>query len=35
VACVHKGALDISRAREVLGYDPKFDIRKGLMAFLP
>ncbi len=35
VACVQKGALDISRAREVLGYDPKFDIRKGLAAFLP
>jgi nucleoside-diphosphate-sugar epimerase len=35
VACVRKGALDISRAREVLGYDPKFDIRRGLAAFLP
>jgi UDP-glucose 4-epimerase len=35
VACVRKGALDISRAREVLGYDPKYDIRKGLAAFLP
>ncbi len=35
VDCVRKGALDISRAREVLGYNPKFDIRRGLAAFLP
>lgn len=35
VACVQKGALDISRAREVLGYAPKYDIRQGLAAFLP
>ena len=35
VDCVRKGALDISRAREVLGYEPKYDIRKGLAAFLP
>lgn len=30
VACVAKGALDIARARTVLGYSPKFDIRRGL-----
>ena len=27
-----KGALDISRARRVLGYQPKFDLRQGLAA---
>lgn len=27
-----KGALDITRARRVLGYQPKFDLRKGLAA---
>ncbi|HJM51376.1 MAG TPA: NAD(P)-dependent oxidoreductase [Alphaproteobacteria bacterium] len=31
---VAKGALDISRAREVLGYAPKFDIRRGLAAYV-
>ena len=30
VACVAKGALDIARARTVLGYAPKYDIRRGL-----
>jgi len=35
VDCVRKGALDISRARDVLGYSPKFDIRRGLQTFLP
>ncbi|MBT6983201.1 MAG: NAD(P)-dependent oxidoreductase, partial [Rhodospirillaceae bacterium] len=35
VECVQKGALDISRARDALGYDPKYDIRKGLATFLP
>ncbi|MDA1098126.1 MAG: NAD-dependent epimerase/dehydratase family protein [Proteobacteria bacterium] len=34
VDCVQKGALDIRRARDVLGYEPKFDIRRGLAAFL-
>jgi nucleoside-diphosphate-sugar epimerase len=29
---VKKGALIIDRAREVLGYSPRFDIRKGLAA---
>jgi nucleoside-diphosphate-sugar epimerase len=27
-----KGALDITRARRVLGYQPKFDLRQGLAA---
>jgi nucleoside-diphosphate-sugar epimerase len=27
-----KGALDITRARKVLGYQPKFDLRQGLAA---
>ncbi len=27
-----KGALDITRARTVLGYQPKYDLRKGLVA---
>jgi len=35
VDCVRKGALDISRAHDALGYSPKFDIRQGLAAFLP
>ncbi len=30
VACPRKGALDIGRARSVLGYAPRFDIRAGL-----
>ena len=30
VPCPRKGALDISRARNVLGYAPRFDIRSGL-----
>jgi nucleoside-diphosphate-sugar epimerase len=34
VDCVRKGSLDISRAREVLGYNPKYDIGRGLAAFL-
>jgi nucleoside-diphosphate-sugar epimerase len=29
---VNKGALIIDRARDVLGYSPRFDIRKGLAA---
>ncbi|MDE0941211.1 MAG: NAD-dependent epimerase/dehydratase family protein [Alphaproteobacteria bacterium] len=35
VECVQKGALDISRARDALGYAPKYDIRQGLAAFMP
>lgn len=31
---VAKGALDISRAREVLGYAPQFDIRTGLADYV-
>jgi len=27
-----KGALDITRARTVLGYQPKYDLRRGLAA---
>jgi nucleoside-diphosphate-sugar epimerase len=30
VPCPPKGALDISRARSVLGYVPRFDIKSGL-----
>lgn len=33
VECVKKGALDIARARAILGYSPKFDIRRGLESF--
>lgn len=29
-----KGALDITRAREVLGYVPKYDLRRGLAAYI-
>ena len=29
-----KGALDCTRAREVFGYRPRFDIRAGLTAYL-
>ncbi len=31
---VHKGALDISRARAELGYQPRYPIRKGLAAYI-
>jgi len=31
---VRKGALDISRARTELGYDPRFDLRKGLGVYI-
>ncbi|HJP22318.1 MAG: NAD(P)-dependent oxidoreductase [Alphaproteobacteria bacterium] len=31
---VKKGALDISRAREVLGYTPQYDMRRGLEAYV-
>ncbi len=31
---VRKGALDISRARTQLGYEPLFPIRKGLAAYI-
>lgn len=34
VGPVPKGALDISRAREHLGYAPRYDIRAGLAAYL-
>ena len=27
-----KGALDISRARSELGYEPRFDLQKGIEA---
>ncbi|HSB72373.1 MAG TPA: SDR family NAD(P)-dependent oxidoreductase [Candidatus Methylomirabilis sp.] len=29
-----KGALDITRARSVLGYEPKYDLRQGLTAYI-
>jgi nucleoside-diphosphate-sugar epimerase len=29
-----KGALDLSRARSVLGYAPKYDLRRGLEAYI-
>jgi nucleoside-diphosphate-sugar epimerase len=31
---VRKGALDISRARRELGYEPRYDIRAGLAAYV-
>jgi nucleoside-diphosphate-sugar epimerase len=31
---VRKGALDITRARTELGYEPRFPIRKGLAAYV-
>jgi UDP-glucose 4-epimerase len=34
VAIPQKGALDVSRAREVLGYEPRFDMRKGFEAYV-
>jgi nucleoside-diphosphate-sugar epimerase len=34
VPAIRKGALDVTRARDELGYEPKFDIRKGLEAYL-
>ena len=34
IPVVRKGALDISRAREHLGYAPKYDIRAGLTAYI-
>jgi len=29
-----KGTFDLSRAKEELGYTPKYDIRSGIMDFL-
>jgi nucleoside-diphosphate-sugar epimerase len=34
VSAVKKGALDITRARNELGYSPRYDIRSGLEAYL-
>jgi len=34
IELVRKGALDISRAREELGWAPRFDIRSGLAAYI-
>ncbi len=34
VAMVKKGALDISRARRVLEYEPRFDFRAGMADYL-
>lgn len=34
IPAVRKGALDITRAREVLGYRPRFDIRAGLADYI-
>jgi UDP-glucose 4-epimerase len=31
---VRKGALDITRARAELGYEPRFPIKKGLTAYI-
>jgi nucleoside-diphosphate-sugar epimerase len=33
IKAVRKGALDISRARQELGYAPRYDIRAGLHAY--
>jgi nucleoside-diphosphate-sugar epimerase len=29
-----RGALDITRARTVLGYAPRYDLRRGLEAYV-
>ncbi len=34
VKTVRKGAFDITRAREQLGYAPQYDITKGLAAYI-
>ena len=34
IPAVKKGALDITRAREVLGYNPRFDIRTGFRDYI-
>jgi len=34
LAAVKKGALDITRARSEIGYEPRHDIRSGLAAYL-
>lgn len=34
LAAPPKGALDISRARAVLGYQPRYDLRRGLAAYV-
>ncbi len=34
LAVVRKGALDVSRARAELGYAPRYDIRRGLDAYV-
>ncbi len=34
VAVVRKGALSIERARKTFGYEPAYDIRRGLAAYL-
>ncbi len=34
IAVVRKGALDITRARAVLGYAPRYDIRRGLAEYV-
>lgn len=34
VRVVRKGALDTSRAREAFGYVPRYDIRRGLAAYI-
>jgi nucleoside-diphosphate-sugar epimerase len=31
---VRKGALDITRARTELGYEPRFPMKKGLAAYI-
>jgi nucleoside-diphosphate-sugar epimerase len=34
VPAVRKGALNVDRARRALGYEPRFDIRSGLAAYV-
>jgi nucleoside-diphosphate-sugar epimerase len=34
VRVVRKGALDTSRAEAELGYVPRYDIRRGLAAYI-
>jgi nucleoside-diphosphate-sugar epimerase len=30
----NKGALDVSRARRELGYEPKYDLKAGLAEYI-
>ena len=30
----NRGTLDIAKAKEILGYQPKFDLEKGLKKYI-